>query len=85
AQMAAQEIGEARSFVRDIIRTKLPVGVRLVFLCRSHRQDLLDPPHDCTAIELLPFSRNETQAFLRQKFSDASERDVDEFHRLSSH
>jgi hypothetical protein len=83
--MAAQEIGEARSFVRDIIRTKLPVGVRLVFLCRSHRQDLLDPPHDCTAIELLPFSRNETQAFLRQKFSDASERDVDEFHRLSSH
>ncbi len=85
AQMAAQEIGEARSFAKDLIRISPPEGVRLVFLCRSHRQDLLDPPHDSTAIELHPFSRIETQAFLRQKFPDASERDVDEFHRLSSH
>lgn len=85
AQMAAQEIGEARSFAKDLIRVDLPEGVRLVFLCRSHRQEMLDPPHNSVAIELQPFNRSETEAFLRRKFPDASERDVDEFHRLSSH
>jgi hypothetical protein len=84
AQMAATEIGEARSFVRDLIRAGLPEGVRLVFLCRSHRQDLLDPPPEALSIELRPFSRRETAAVLRHTFPDASEHDVDEFHRLSS-
>ncbi len=85
AQMAAEEIGEARSFVKDLIRASVPDRVRLVFLCRSHRQYYLDPPPDVIALELSPFSRNETQVLLRQNFSDASERDVDEFYRLSSH
>ena len=86
AQMAAEEIGEKnRSFARDLIRTSLPEGARLVFLCRSHRQHLLDPPTEAIPIELRGFSRNETAAFLKQKFPEASERDVDEFHRLSSH
>jgi hypothetical protein len=85
AQMAATEIGEVRSFVRDLIRVGLPEGVRLVFLCRSHRQDLLDPPSEAIAIELQPFSRSETAAVLRHTFPDASEHDIDEFHRLSSH
>jgi len=85
AQMAATEIGEARSFVRDLIRAGLPEGVRLVLLCRSHRQDLLEPPPEALSIELRPFSRHETAAVLRHTFPDASEHDVDEFHRLSSH
>jgi hypothetical protein len=84
AQMAAEEIGEARSFVKDLIRASVPDGVRLVFLCRSHRQHYLDPPPEAIALELRPFSRDETEALLRQKFADANERDVDEFHRLSS-
>ena len=85
AQMAAEEIGESRSFIRDLIRAEVPDNVRLVFLCRSHRQDYLDPPVEAIRRELEPFSREETAAHLRQTFADASERDIDEFHRLSSH
>jgi hypothetical protein len=79
AQMAAEEIGEARSFVKDLIRASVPDGVRLVFLCRSHRQHYLDPPPEAIALELRPFSRDETEALLRQKFADANERDVTNF------
>jgi len=84
AQMAAEENGEARSFVRDLVREQLPDGVRLVALCRTHRQKHLDPPPNALRLELQPFSRNETAAYLRQIFVDASEQDVEEFHRLSS-
>ena len=84
AQMAAEEIGQSRSFVRDLVRETLPSGVRLVVLCRSHRQDILDPPPHALRLELKPFSRVETAAHLRQTFPDASEHDVAEFHRLSS-
>ena len=84
AQMAAEEIGETRSFARDLIREKMPDNVRLIFLCRSHRQLYLDPPVQVTRLELQPFSRDETAIYLRQRFPDASEQDIDEFHRLSS-
>ena len=36
-------------------------------------------------LELKPFTRDETSAFLRKTYSDASNDDVDEFHRLTSH
>ncbi|QDV25965.1 AVAST type 3 anti-phage nuclease/ATPase Avs3a [Aureliella helgolandensis] len=85
AQMAAEEIGESRSFVRDLIRTKVPDNVRLVFLCRSHRQNALDPPVESICCELEPFSRDETAAHLRQTFAEANEHDIGEFHGLSSH
>jgi hypothetical protein len=84
AQMAAEEIGEARAFVRDLIREQLPEGVRLIALCRTHRQEYLDPPFDALRLELHPFSRTETAVYLRQVFVDATEQDIDEFHRLSS-
>ncbi|WP_430254847.1 AVAST type 3 anti-phage nuclease/ATPase Avs3a [Neorhizobium sp. DAR64872/K0K18] len=84
AQMAAEEIGEKKSFVRDIIREKMPDNVRLVFLCRSHRQHYLDPPREALSRELEPFSRAETAVHLRLRFPEANEHDVDEFHRLSS-
>jgi hypothetical protein len=85
AQMAAEEIGESRSFILDLIREELPNGVRLVALCRTHRKHLLNPPYNALDLELLPFSRTETAAYLKSTFSDASESDIDEFHRLSSH
>jgi hypothetical protein len=84
AQIAAEEIGESRAFVRDLIREQLPEGVRLVALCRTHRQEYLDPPPDALRLPLHPFSRTETAAHLRQVFADATEEDVDEFHRLTS-
>lgn len=84
AQMAAEEIGEPRSFARDLLRENLPDGVRLVVTCRTHRRELLAPPPDVVQRELLPFSRTETATLLQQKFPAATEHDVDEFHRLSS-
>ena len=84
AQLAAEEIGQSRSFARDLLRETLPDGVRLVILCRSHRKILLDPPPQTLRLELKPFSKTETAAHLCQTFPDASEHDVNEFHHLSS-
>jgi hypothetical protein len=85
AQMAAEEIGESRSFARDLIREEMPDGVRLVMLCRTHRQVLLNPPPHVLSLKLESFRRTETAAHLRRFFPDATEQDIDEFHRLSSH
>lgn len=84
AQMAAEEIGEARSFVRDLIREDMPSDVRLVFLCRSHRQDHLAPPVQAIRLDLRSFSHEESVAYIRQRFTEATEHDINEFHRLSS-
>lgn len=84
AQMAAQEFGESRSFVRDLLRVPLPDGVRLVVLCRSHRQSILDPPHRALRLRLEPFTKSETAKHLRRTHPDATDVDVEEFHRLSS-
>ena len=85
AEIAANEFGDERSFARTLLREPLPDGVRLVFLCRTERQELLDPPASVLKLELKPFTRDETSAFLRKTYSDASNDDVDEFHRLTSH
>lgn len=45
---------------------------------------MLDPPPEALTLSLQAFDRDETAAHLHQKFPDASESDVDEFHRLSS-
>lgn len=84
AQMAAEEIGESRSFARDLLRENLPEGVRLVVTCRTHRRKLLDPPLTALQRELQTFSRSETATLLRQKFPAATGHDIDELHRLSS-
>jgi hypothetical protein len=84
AQIAAEEIGEVRSFARDLLREQIPDGVRIVALCRTHRQHLLDAPPSSIRCELRPFSRVETATHLRHGFPNATERDIDEFHRLSS-
>lgn len=85
AQMAAEEIGESRSFACDLLREEIPVGVRVVAFCRTHRQELLDPPPHALRLELRPFSRAESSVHLRRVFPGSTENDVDEFHRLSSH
>jgi hypothetical protein len=84
AQMAAEEIGESRSFARDLLREHMPEGVRLVTLCRTYRQCLLDPPPNALCLELQPFVKAETALHLLQFFPRATEQDVGEFHRLSS-
>ena len=85
AQMAAEECGEQTSFPRDLLRQKLPDGVILVCLSRSHRVErYLAPPLNYTDLELAPFSEAETRLLLSNSYPDASEQDVGEFHRLSS-
>ena len=85
AEIAAKELRSEHSFARDLLREPLPDGVRLVVLCRTERQNLLDPPASVLRLELNPFSRDETATFLRRTYAEASENDVDEFHRLTSH
>jgi hypothetical protein len=85
AQMAAEELGEPRSFARDLLREAMPDGLRLVVLCRTHRIHYLDPPQNVRRLELRAFSRLETARYLRLSYPDATELDIDEFHRLSSH
>lgn len=84
AQMAAEEMGSKRAFVKDLIREPMPSGVRLIFLCRSHRQDLLDPPPNTIRLALSPFTQAESSAHLKQHYPNASDQDISEFHRLSS-
>lgn len=84
AELAAKEFGSERSFARDLLREAMPDGFRLVVLCRTERQGLLDPPASILRLELEPFSRHETASFLRKAHADASDSDVDEFHRLTS-
>jgi hypothetical protein len=84
AEIAAREFGNERSFARDLLREPLPVGIKLVALCRTERRDSLDLPPNIIQFELTLFSRKETKAFLRNIYPDASENDIDEFHRLTS-
>jgi hypothetical protein len=83
ADMAAEEHGEV-SFVRDLIRTPLPEGVRIAFTCRTHRRHRLGAPPEAYEIELRPFSESETALHLRTVYPDASDAHVAEFAFLSS-
>lgn len=83
AELAAQELGD-RSFARDLIRERIPGGVRIVFVARTHRKSLLDPPPDTVRIPLMPFDDSESAAHLRRSFAHATDVDAAEFHRLTS-
>lgn len=83
AVMAAKEFDDA-AFVRDLIRTKMPDGVKLVFSCRTHRRDYLQAPPDAIQVELRPFSLEETAAHLKNYYHDATDSDVADFGFLSS-
>jgi hypothetical protein len=84
AEMAAKELGEYGSFVRDLIRAPHIEGVRLAFTCRTHRRHLLGAPVDTQEIHLLPFTQRESARLLRAHFPAATEAEVTEFAFLSS-
>lgn len=83
ACMAAQEIGE-RAFVRDLINTEMPDGVRLAFTCQSHRQGHLGAPLDAITIKLESFSKAETATHLRLSYPEATDAEAADFAFLSS-
>jgi hypothetical protein len=84
AEMAAQENSDGPSFARDLLREQIPAGTCVVLLCRPYRVHLLNPPPSIRQVGLRSFSKQETESNLRQAYPNASEQDVDEFHRLSS-
>lgn len=82
AEVAAQELG-TRSSARELLRERMPPGVRLVVVTRTHRQQLLDPPPTIVRVELPTFDEVETAANLRFSFPSATDADAKEFHRLT--
>ncbi|WCM24690.1 NACHT domain-containing protein [Paraburkholderia bryophila] len=83
ADMAAEEQGET-AFVRDLIRTAFPDGVKLVFTCRTHRRERLSAPTDAHQIELRPFTQAETTELLLRTYPEATDEESAEFAFLSS-
>lgn len=83
AEMAAK-INNDPCFVNEILREKLPDGCKLVALCRSERIHILQSPETIPHLKLEPFSKEETLAHLNNHFTDASEEDGTEFHRLTN-
>jgi hypothetical protein len=84
AEMAAEEMREPGSFVRDLVRIPLPEGVCLALTCRSHRRSRLNTPPESQEIELFSFEENETALHLRRFYPFASDAEVSEFAYLSS-
>jgi hypothetical protein len=84
AEAAAEENRDSASFVKDLIRTPMPPGVRLAFTCRTHRQNKLAPPPNAIRLELKPFSEAESRRYLRETYPSATESEALEFHVLTS-
>ncbi|QGS61885.1 hypothetical protein [Shewanella algae] len=84
AEMAAGELQDPVSFVRDLIRLECPDGVRLAFTCRTHRRTMLGANANSVELKLQPFSLNESALHLRKFFPEANDTETNEFHFLSS-
>lgn len=84
AQMAAEEFGEVRSFIKDLIKESFPDNVKLISFCRPYRLKLLDVPSAVKTLNLNPFTLEETKHNLEKHYDQISPADVSEFHRLTS-
>ena len=84
AQMAAEEFGEARSFIKDLIKESFPDNVKLISFCRPYRLTLLDAPSAVRILNLNPFTLEETKQHLEKYYDQVLPEDVSEFHRLTS-
>ncbi|WP_029034556.1 hypothetical protein [Salinimicrobium terrae] len=83
AEMAAQEFGDS-CFANELLREILPIDCSLVLLCRPERIHLLKPPSSVTQLDLLPFSKEETFANLKNYFPEVNKVQAFEFHRLTN-
>ena len=82
AEMAAKEFSDT-CFVNDLLREGVPNGCRIVMFSRTERLNLFINSPKIKKIELRPFSSIETSAFLKKHFSDVTDDDGLEFHRLT--
>ncbi|THD32247.1 MAG: ATP-binding protein [Flavobacterium johnsoniae] len=83
AEMAAKEFNEL-CFAHELIRENLPLGCKIVFLCRTERINLLQPLSATEKFELQGFSAEESLENLKNYFPDAKLQDGIEFHRLTN-
>lgn len=83
SEMAAQEYNQISSFAKDLLQLPPPIGCKVVALCRSERVNLLTPTPNTLSIELQPFSIEETQRYLKTKFTDIDNGQLVEFHKLT--
>jgi hypothetical protein len=83
AEMAAQEYSHP-CFAKELLREDMPDGCKLILLCRTERIELLKPPSKVEQFKLEGFSKTETFINLKRWFSEADEKDAEEFHRLTS-
>lgn len=84
AEMVARDNREEKAFAAALLRTMLPDKVRLVLTTRPERSHLLDPPHDVVHLTLPEFTMEETAQHLRLHHLEATDLQVDAFHRMSS-
>lgn len=84
AEMFAEECRDGESFIRTLLREKLPPNVRLIALSRPERVILLKLPSTIISKKLREFSPGESRLHLQSRFPVATEADAVEFHRLTS-
>lgn len=82
AEMAADEFKD-NCFAHELLREKMPVGCKLIMLCRTERIQLLHPTENMLVLELKPFSETESLQNLQRSFPAATVNDGVEFHRLT--
>jgi len=83
AEMAAKEYSQP-CFVNELLREHMVDGCRLIALCRTERIHLLKPSSEILQVELEPFNQEETLLHLQRYYSEATEVDGLEFHRLTN-
>ena len=85
SQIAANEAGDERDcFARGLMLGKPIEGCRIVAFCRTERRHYVPLPESVNQIRLDAFSLKETSVLVRTAFSDVSDRQIEEFHRLTS-
>ncbi|MEO6671278.1 MAG: hypothetical protein ABIN36_17480 [Ferruginibacter sp.] len=82
AEMAAEEYSD-NCFAHELLREKMPVGCKLIMLCRTERIQLLNPNENILSIELNSFSEEESHHNLQSYFPTATFNDAIEFYRLT--
>ena len=84
AALIAAETGD-RSFVKGLIRERLPSNARLIVTCRTERLDRIGLPARHQDIPLDGFDLEETRAHLAVAYPNATSADAAEFHARTSH
>ncbi|GAA4910476.1 hypothetical protein GCM10023313_12030 [Mucilaginibacter defluvii] len=83
AEMAAKEMNDS-CFAAELLKERMPVGVRIAFLCRTERISYLRPESYVVQLPLQPFTLTETHRNLQLHYPMATIEEAEEFHRLTA-